>query len=77
MLPCETHLGQAYQRCDKEGNYLGCFAPMYAFYPDTPRYPLPLNKGGFFDFAYQKLLETFNVVHFDDLSEGDILVFEL
>lgn len=67
-------LGEPYLDFDDELNYLGCFAPMYVFYSDVPRFKLP--KDEWFEFALGRLVETFVEKSQENLEVGDILVFE-
>ena len=58
----KTFVGEPYRQFDEEGNYIGCFAPLYHIWGDSPRYPLPESESSYFDVAFLCLLENFEVV---------------
>jgi len=70
-------IGSEYKELDNNGNYVGCFSPMYVVVPDAPRFELPRSEDEFFDFAFDRLLEVFAPSCSESLVAGDILVFEL
>jgi hypothetical protein len=68
-------VGKPYQEFDEDGNYIGCFEPMYFLYPHLPKFRLPENKEIFFNFALGKIEENFNKIPLNEICAGDIVVF--
>lgn len=64
----KTLVGQDYCDFDEEGNYIGCFAPLYHIWADLPRYPLPALESDYFCTALEGLLEGFSEVAFTSVS---------
>ena len=62
MTPLKSLVGLPYQDSDAEGNYIGCFAPLYFLWNDLPRYPLPECQSDYFHEAFSRLCESFDVV---------------
>lgn len=55
-------VGRPYRDFDAEGNYLGCFEPLYLLYPDLPKYPLPKSSKAYFSLGTQRIFENFEQV---------------
>jgi hypothetical protein len=69
-------VGQPYQMFFDDGNYLGCFMPMYFLYPDLPRYPLPstdLKAAKNFRYGISKIRKDFDRIERKDLKVGDMI----
>jgi len=67
-------IGTPYQMETPDGNYLGCFMPVYHLFPDAPRYPLPTDDPAV-NYAYglSKILRECVKVERSDLQAGDII----
>lgn len=69
-------VGEPYQMFFDDGNYLGCFAPMYFLWPDLPRYPLPstdLKAAKNFRYGISKIRKDFDRIDKKDLKAGDMV----
>jgi len=69
-------VGTSYQMFYEDGNYLGCFFPVYEVYPHLPKFPLPdtdLKKPKNFDFGIARMLENMDEIKEESLQLGDIL----
>jgi hypothetical protein len=67
-------VGTPYQMETPDGNYLGCFMPVYLLFPDAPRYVLPTDDPAV-NYAYglSKILRECVKVERSDLQAGDII----
>jgi hypothetical protein len=69
-------VGTPYEMFWDDGNYLGCFMPMYYLWPDLPRYPLPsenLIDDVNFKYGLRKILLDFDRIDADQVQPGDML----
>ena len=69
-------VGTEYQMFYEDGNYCGCFFPVYEVYPHLPKFPLPdmdLKKPKNFNFGIARMMENMNEVEEKNLKLGDIL----
>ena len=76
----KTLVGEPYCECDEDGNYIGCFAPLYFLYNDLPRYPLPELESDYFSTALDGLLSGFSLVEgdlYNVLKPLSVIVFRL
>jgi len=72
-------IGLPYQMIFDDGNYLGCFYPVYFLYPDLPRFPLPsmnLTNPKNFNFGIDCILGSFEEVEKADIEAGDMFACE-
>jgi len=69
-------VGTKYQMFFEDGNYLGCFFPVYEVFPNLPKFPLPdmdLQNPKNFEYGVTKILEYANEISENDLKIGDII----
>ena len=69
-------IGKKYQETDENGNYIGCFEPMYMLYPDIPRFQF-LQNVDYFSHSLEKIKETLKEIRKEEIKEGDIIVFKM
>ena len=69
--------GTPYEMFFKDGNYRGCFFPVYFLFPDLPRFPLPSdNHARNFLYGMAKIKAHMQEVERKDLQTGDIIACE-
>lgn len=69
-------VGKPYQELDENGNYLGCFEPVYFLHPNSPRFKLPQNRSNYFRFAFLKITKLTKQIAKEKIQIGDIVVLE-
>jgi len=68
-------VGTSYQMFFEDGNYCGCFFPIYEVFPNLPRFPLPsANPEDNWDYGMDKIFKSAFEIKKEDLQSGDILV---
>ncbi len=72
-----TLVGSPYKNFDENGNYLGCFEPIYLLHPQIMRCKLPIDSSLNFDFAYKKIKENCISIQKNEILSGDIIVLKL
>jgi hypothetical protein len=55
-------VGRPYKDFDAQGNYIGCFEPLYLLWPELPRFKLPERQSAYFAVAYFHFLQNFSPV---------------
>ena len=55
----KTLVGKPYRDFDEQGNYIGCFEPLYLIYDNLPKYPLPQAKERYFAEGFAHILDNF------------------
>jgi len=71
----KNQVGREYKMFFDDGNYEGCFYPVYFLYPNLPRYPLPnidVKAKENFTYGIKKILKSFKRVDKKDAEKGDM-----
>lgn len=70
-------IGRPYEMFYSDGNYQGCFYPVYIMYPDAPRYPLPTsdNRKNYV-YGMRLLRQHAKEISKEELKAGDIIATE-
>lgn len=69
-------VGQPYRQLDDNGKALGCMAPVYALYPDIPRFDWPPDDD-FTAYVLNLLTEYGKPVQPGQMQPGDVLAFRM
>lgn len=68
-------VGKPYKMFFEDGNYCGCFFPIYEVYPDLPRHPLfSENMADNWDYGINLILESAYEIPSEEVKAGDVLV---
>lgn len=69
-----TKIGTPYKMFFKDGNYCGCFYPVYEVFEKLPKYPLPADNPEInFSYGMDKIAQCCEAVEKDYLQVGDIV----
>jgi uncharacterized protein YijF (DUF1287 family) len=69
------YIGKPYQKLDDNGKALGCMAPVYALYPDIPKYDWP--EENFADCVLNLLKIHGKAIAKEDIQPGDVVAFKM
>lgn len=69
--------GKEYEKLDSAGKALGCMAPVYALYPEIPRYEWPEEGTGFVDAVLTLLRKHGRHIDLADVQPGDVIAFRM
>ena len=69
--------GKEYEKLDSAGKALGCMAPVYALYPEIPRYEWPEEGPAFIESVLTLLRKHGRPINLADIQPGDVVAFRM
>ena len=70
----KKHVGTPYQMKFEDGNYCGCFYPVYAMWPDAPKYPLPTDDNAVnYVYGITRIMRECEKIDIKNIQMGDII----
>ena len=70
-----SKIGEEYQMFFEDGNYRGCFYPVYVLYPHLPKYPLNAkDPSESWEYGLNLILNHADRIKGVEAKEGDLLV---
>lgn len=67
-------IGKPYEMFFSDGNYQGCFYPVYFLYPHLPHYPLPSDDNSKnYRYGINLITKHFDRIKKEELQKGDLI----
>lgn len=77
LAELKMQVGKPYERYDEKGLASGCMAPVFALYPDVPRYDWPVDESTIGEYLNDRFPRHAALIDIADMLPGDIILAQL